>query len=53
LGSPDEYRDRILGLKVGDQLDQRDILRRLVDLQYARNDVNLCRVVDRAQIEDE
>ena len=36
LGSPDEYRDRILGLAVGEQLDQRDILRRLVDLQYAR-----------------
>jgi excinuclease ABC subunit B len=43
LGSPDEYRDRILGLAVGEQLDQRDILRRLVDLQYARNDVNLVR----------
>src|SRR5665811_752551 len=43
LGSPAEYRDRILGLTVGDQVDQRDTLRRLVDLQYARNDVNLVR----------
>ncbi|HLM94895.1 MAG TPA: DEAD/DEAH box helicase family protein, partial [Acidimicrobiales bacterium] len=43
LGSPEEYRDRILGVAVGEQLDQRDMLRRLVDLQYARNDVNLVR----------
>ncbi|HEY6428966.1 MAG TPA: excinuclease ABC subunit UvrB [Acidimicrobiales bacterium] len=49
LGSPDEYRDRILGLAVGEQLDQRDILRRLVDLQYARNDVNLVRGTFRAR----
>src|SRR5580698_3132046 len=43
LGSPAEYRDRILGLAVGQQYDQREILRKLVDLQYARNDVNLVR----------
>ena len=49
LGSPDEYRDRILGLAVGEQLDQRDVLRRLVDLQYARNDVNLVRGTFRAR----
>ena len=49
LGSPSEYADRILGLRVGDQVDQRDILRRLVDLQYARNDVNLVRGTFRAR----
>ena len=49
LGSPDEYRDRILGVKVGEQVDQRDMLRRLVDLQYARNDVNLVRGTFRAR----
>ena len=49
LGSPEEYRDRILGLTVGEQFDQRDILRRLVDLQYARNDVNLVRGTFRAR----
>ena len=49
LGSPDEYRDRILGLAVGEQVDQRDMLRRLVDLQYARNDVNLVRGTFRAR----
>ena len=49
LGAPQEYRDRILALTVGDQHDQRDILRRLVDLQYARNDVNLVRGTFRAR----
>ena len=49
LGSPDEYRDRILGLAVGEQVDQREVLRRLVDLQYARNDVNLVRGTFRAR----
>jgi excinuclease ABC subunit B len=49
LGSPEEYRDRILGLAVGEQVDQRDVLRRLVDLQYARNDVNLVRGTFRAR----
>ncbi|HWF15423.1 MAG TPA: excinuclease ABC subunit UvrB [Acidimicrobiales bacterium] len=49
LGSPDEYRDRILGLGVGEQVDQREVLRRLVDLQYARNDVNLVRGTFRAR----
>jgi excinuclease ABC subunit B len=49
LGSPDEYRDRILGLAVGEQVDQRDMLRRLVDLEYARNDVNLVRGTFRAR----
>jgi excinuclease ABC subunit B len=49
LGSPQEYQDRILGLAVGEQMDQRDMLRRLVDLQYARNDVNLVRGAFRAR----
>jgi excinuclease ABC subunit B len=49
LGSPDEYRDRILGVAVGEQIDQRAMLRRLVDLEYARNDVNLVRGTFRAR----
>ena len=49
LGSPDEYRDRILALAVGEQVDQRAMLRKLVDLQYARNDVNLVRGTFRAR----
>src|ERR1700728_2356193 len=43
LGSPDEYRDRIVALRVGEDHDQRSLLKRLVDLQYSRNDMTLAR----------
>jgi excinuclease ABC subunit B len=43
LGSPEEYSRRILHLKSGEEQDQRAILRRLVDMQYERNDQNLVR----------
>ena len=43
LGSPEEYRSRILVLHPGDTVDQRDLLRRLVDLHYDRNDTVLAR----------
>jgi len=43
LGSPEEYSKRILHLKSGEEQDQRAILRRLVDMQYERNDQNLVR----------
>ena len=43
LGSPEEYRDQILVLHPGEQHDQRSILKRLVDMHYERNDMNLVR----------
>jgi excinuclease ABC subunit B len=43
LGSPEEYADRILHVQRGTEQDQRAILRRLVDMQYERNDTNLIR----------
>ncbi len=43
LGSPLEYRDRMLRLEVGAVHDQRALLRRLVEMQYDRNEL----VVDR------
>ena len=43
LGSPEEYAERILHLQVGAEYDQRQILRRLVDIAYERNDSNLVR----------
>jgi excinuclease ABC subunit B len=43
LGSPEEYQDQLLVVRVGETHDQRSILRRLVDMQYERNDVNLVR----------
>ncbi len=43
LGSPDEYRNRWLVMEAGKEYDQRSILKRLVDMQYERNDMNLVR----------
>ncbi len=43
LGSPEEYETQLLVLRTGEIHDQRSILRRLVDLQYERNDMNLVR----------
>ncbi|MFP4513986.1 MAG: excinuclease ABC subunit UvrB, partial [Acidimicrobiales bacterium] len=43
LGSPEEYRDKLLFVQVGEEHDQRSILRRLVDMNYERNDMNLVR----------
>jgi excinuclease ABC subunit B len=43
LGSPEEYRDRLVLLRVGEDVEQRALLRRLVDLHYERNDVAMAR----------
>ena len=43
LGSPEEYETQLLVLRVGEEHDQRSILKRLVELQYERNDMNLVR----------
>ncbi len=43
LGSPEEYRRQLLVLRPGETHDQRGILRRLVDMRYERNDLNLVR----------
>jgi excinuclease ABC subunit B len=43
LGTPQEYVDRMLRLKVGEEHDRDAILRRLVDIQYTRNDMAFTR----------
>jgi excinuclease ABC subunit B len=40
LGDPKSYMKMLLHLRVGDMMDQRDILRRLAELQYKRNDLS-------------
>ncbi|WP_088331709.1 excinuclease ABC subunit UvrB [Lacimicrobium sp. SS2-24] len=40
LGDPESYMKMLLHLRQGDLMDQRDVLRRLAELQYTRNDVN-------------
>ncbi|MHB1129602.1 MAG: excinuclease ABC subunit UvrB, partial [Ilumatobacteraceae bacterium] len=43
MGNPEEYRGHLLELHTGVDYDQRSILKRLVDLQYDRNDMVLGR----------
>src|SRR5262245_13085508 len=43
LGSPEEWRGRVLVLEVGETIDRDDALRTLVESQYARNDAVLAR----------
>ena len=43
FGSPLEYRERMLPLEVGATFDQRALLRRLVEMQYSRNELVLDR----------
>src|SRR3954470_18343271 len=43
LGSPEEYREMVLSLRMGMEIDRNQLLRRLVDIQYERNDLNFQR----------
>ncbi|WP_201931426.1 excinuclease ABC subunit UvrB [Nocardioides donggukensis] len=43
LGTPQEYVDRMIRLRVGEEHDRDSILRRLVEIQYARNDMAFTR----------
>ncbi|MBL1115644.1 excinuclease ABC subunit UvrB [Streptomyces sp. 110] len=43
LGTPQEYVDRMVPLKVGEEIDRDQLLRRFVDIQYNRNDMAFTR----------
>src|SRR6059036_44954 len=43
LGSPDEYKEKVVALEVGEEHDRDLMLRKLIDIQYARNDTLLGR----------
>src|SRR6059036_199629 len=43
LGSPEEYEKRVVFLNVGEETDRDLVLRKLIDIQYARNDTLLGR----------
>lgn len=43
LGSPDEYHGLVLSLRQGQVKDRDEILRKLIDIQYERNDINFVR----------
>lgn len=39
LGSPDDYKNMMVALRVGDTIDRDEMLAKLVDIQYERNDI--------------
>ncbi|WP_084052470.1 excinuclease ABC subunit UvrB [Desulfonispora thiosulfatigenes] len=43
LGSPIDYKNQTLSIRVGQTYDRDDILKKLVDIQYERNDINFDR----------
>ena len=49
LGDPRMYLSMVLHLDRGDKVDQRDILRRLAELQYTRNDIDFHRATYRVR----
>jgi len=49
LGEPESYFQMVLHLVKGDMIKQRDILRRLAEMQYTRNDIELRRATYRVR----
>src|SRR5210317_327816 len=49
LGDPNSYLQMVVHLDRGDRMDQRKLLRRLADLQYTRNDMELRRATYRVR----
>ena len=43
LGAPEEYRNNVISLRKGMEISRDDLLKRLVEIQYERNDVNFVR----------
>ncbi|RHW39896.1 excinuclease ABC subunit UvrB [Lysinibacillus yapensis] len=43
LGNPEEYRELVVSIRTGMELERNQLLRKLVDIQYERNDVNFTR----------
>ncbi|MGE8206625.1 excinuclease ABC subunit UvrB [Heyndrickxia sp. NPDC080065] len=43
LGSPEEYREMVLSLRTGMEIERNQLLRKLVDIQFARNDIDFQR----------
>ncbi len=43
LGSPEEYREMVVSVRTGMEIERNELLRKLVDVQYERNDVSFTR----------
>ena len=43
LGSPEDYKASVVAIRTGDHIDRNDLLGRLADIQYTRNDIDFQR----------
>jgi len=43
LGSPEQYRDHVINLRVGEEMDRNELMMKLVDIQFQRNDIDFQR----------
>ncbi|WP_397537260.1 excinuclease ABC subunit UvrB [Rummeliibacillus pycnus] len=43
LGNPEEYREMVVSIRAGMEIERNQLLRKLVDIQYERNDINFTR----------
>ena len=49
LGSPEAFKGKMITLAVGDEIDRDEVLRKLIDIQYQRNDIDPGRASFRAR----
>ena len=49
LGAPKEYYDLSISLRVGDKLTREDLIKRLISIQYERNEIDFARAKFRAR----
>ena len=49
LGDPIDYATQVLSLRVGTEIDRDGVLRRLIDIQYTRNDMDFARATFRVR----
>lgn len=49
LGAPKEYYDLHISLRIGDKLSREDLIKRLINIQYERNDIDFHRSTFRAR----
>ncbi|MDF8368794.1 excinuclease ABC subunit UvrB [Weissella paramesenteroides] len=43
LGNPEQYHDHVINVRVGDILERNDLMHRLIDIQFQRNDIDFQR----------
>jgi excinuclease ABC subunit B len=49
LGSPEEYRQSVVAIRTGEQVDRDEMLKRLIELQYSRSDIDFKRATFRVR----